>query len=77
LYDMYPEERVKFGFRKFLAWYSAGYPGSKEFRKFIFNHEHFPDLINRALEFFDEVKQLGDGSDEFREAAPVLMSGHG
>lgn len=77
LYDMYPEERVKFGFRKFLAWYSAGYPGSKEFRKFLFTHEDFPDLINRALEFFEEVKQLGNSSDDLREAEPVLMSGHG
>ena len=77
LYDMYTEDRVKFGFRKFLAWYSAGYPGSKEFRKFLFTHEDFPDLIERALEFFDEVKQLGGKSDELREAAPVLMGGHG
>jgi nifR3 family TIM-barrel protein len=77
LYDMYPEERVKFGFRKFLAWYSAGYPGASAFRKYIFTNEDFPDLIARSLEFFESVKQLGQGSDDVRDAEPVLMSGHG
>jgi tRNA-dihydrouridine synthase B len=71
------EERVKFGFRKFLAWYSAGYPGSSAFRKFIFTHEDFPALIERALEFFDGVKRLGGESDLQRDAVPVLMGGHG
>jgi nifR3 family TIM-barrel protein len=77
LYDHYPEERVKFGFRKFLAWYSAGYPGASAFRKFIFTTEDFDQLISRALEFFESVKQLGANSDEVRDAEPVLMSGHG
>jgi len=77
LYDHYPEERVKFGFRKFLAWYSAGYPGASAFRKFLFTTEDFDQLIDRALEFFESVKQLGKGSDDVRDAEPVLMSGHG
>jgi hypothetical protein len=77
LREMYPEERVMFGFRKFLAWYSAGYPGSHNFRKFIFNHENFDDVIEKTLEFFESVKQLGNKADEIREEAPVLMSGHG
>ena len=77
LRETYPEERVMFAFRKFLAWYSAGYPGSHNFRKFIFNHENFTDVIDRSLEFFDSVKQLGSKAEEMREEAPVLMSGHG
>lgn len=77
LYDHYPEERVKFGFRKFLAWYSAGYPGASSFRKFLFTTEDFDLLIGRAIEFFESVKQLGQSSDEMRDAEPVLMSGHG
>jgi hypothetical protein len=77
LRDFYPEERVMFGFRKFLAWYSAGYPGSHNFRKFIFNHENFEEVIQKALEFFDSVKQLGTQAEENRESAPVLMGGHG
>jgi nifR3 family TIM-barrel protein len=77
LRDFYPEERVMFGFRKFLAWYSAGYPGSHNFRKFIFNHENFEEVIQKALDFFDSVKQLGTSGDDERESAPVLMGGHG
>jgi len=77
LRDTYNEERVEFSFRKFLAWYSAGYPGAHDFRKFIFNEINFQDVVTRSLEFFESVKQLGTKSDEVREAAPVLMSGHG
>jgi nifR3 family TIM-barrel protein len=77
LREAYPEPKVMFGFRKFLAWYSAGYPGSHNFRKFIFNHENFDDVMEKALEFFESVKQLGAKADEQREEAPVLMSGHG
>ena len=77
LRETYPEDRVMFSFRKFLAWYSAGYPGAHQFRKFIFNHPHFPDVVERALEFFDSVKQLGGKAEEMREEAPVLMGGHG
>jgi len=77
LREVYAEERVKFAFRKFLAWYSAGYPGAHQFRKFIFNHDNFEDVISRAFEFFESVKQLGTKGDELREEEPVLMSGHG
>jgi tRNA-dihydrouridine synthase B len=77
LREAYPEPKVVFAFRKFLAWYSAGYPGSHNFRKFIFNHENFDEIMERSLEFFESVKQLGSKADELREEAPVLMSGHG
>jgi tRNA-dihydrouridine synthase B len=77
LREVYPEEKVKLNLRKFLAWYSAGYPGSSQFRKFLFTHEAMPDLVERSLEFFESVKQLGSNADELRESAPVLMSGHG
>jgi nifR3 family TIM-barrel protein len=77
LRDVYTEEKVKLNLRKFLAWYSAGYPGSSQFRKFLFTHEAMPDLIDRSLEFFESVKQLGTQADDIRETIPVLMSGHG
>jgi tRNA-dihydrouridine synthase B len=77
LREAYPEEKVMFGFRKFLAWYSAGYPGSHNFRKFIFNHENFDDVIGKSIEFFNSVKQLGTQADDLRESEPVLMGGHG
>ncbi len=77
LREFYPESRVTFGFRKFLAWYSAGYPGSHVFRKFIFTNEHFDQIYEESLRFFDSIKALGTHADSQREEAPVLMSGHG
>ncbi len=77
LREVYPEVRVKLAFRKFLAWYAAGYPNAHQFRKFIFTEDSFPLIIERSLEFFDSVKRLGARADEMREEDPVLMSGHG
>lgn len=77
LRETYPEERVRFGFKKFLAWYSAGYPGSHQFRKFIFNSEDWVEICEKSAQFFESVKQLGDAAELNREQEPVLMSGHG
>jgi tRNA-dihydrouridine synthase B len=77
LRETYPQVRAEFAFRKFLAWYSAGYPGAKEFRKFVFTTEEFPPILNRTIEFFDSVKSLGAQSDDLRENDPLFSSGHG
>ena len=77
LREVYPEIRAQLNFRKFLAWYSAGYPGSHKFRKDIFTSKDFDQVVQRALEFFDGVKSLGDQADSLRESSPVLMRGHG
>jgi tRNA-dihydrouridine synthase len=60
--------------RKFLAWYSSGYPGSGEFRKNVF---HIPDeavLWDEAHRFFSislKKRDFGYLSE------PFLMGGHG
>lgn len=77
LRDFYPETRVGFGFKKFLAWYSAGYPGAHQFRKFIFNTEDFSQIYNESLVFFEKVKALGSGAEELRADEQILMGGHG
>lgn len=77
LREAYPQERAEFAFRKFLAWYSAGYPGAKEFRKFVFTTEEFPQIIDRTLSFFEGVKNLGTKADDMRENDPLFASGHG
>ncbi len=60
--------------RKFLAWYSSGYPGSGEFRKNVF---HLPDeaqLWDEAIRFFEiSIRQR----DMSFMAEPFLMGGHG
>ncbi len=70
----YPERSSMIHARKFLAWYSAGYPGSSEYRKKVF---HIPDvgqLWDETYEFFAKATENRDWSfmkDEF------LMGGHG
>jgi nifR3 family TIM-barrel protein len=77
LRETYAPVRAEFAFRKFLAWYSAGYPGSKEFRKFVFTTEEFPRILERTLEFFEGVKKLGAQADDIRENDALFSSGHG
>ena len=77
LREAYPETRVEFAFRKFLAWYAAGYPGAKEFRKFVFNTDDFSAVLEKTVEFFESVKKLGSQAEEQRENDPLFASGHG
>ncbi len=77
LREAYPETRVEFAFRKFLAWYAAGYPGAKEFRKFVFNTDDFSAVLEKTFEFFESVKKLGLKAEEQRENDPLFASGHG
>ena len=77
LREAYPETRVEFAFRKFLAWYAAGYPGAKEFRKFVFNTDDFSAVLEKTFEFFESVKKLGSQAEEQRENDPLFASGHG
>lgn len=77
LREFHPETRANLAFRKFLAWYSAGYPGSSAFRKEIFTATDFSKVLDRSYAFFEEVKNLGEDAEWRRDADPVLMSGHG
>ena len=60
--------------RKFLAWYSAGFPGSSEFRKKVFSIPE-PDILwEEAFNFFRIAaasRDLGFMQEAF------LMGGHG
>ncbi len=60
--------------RKFLAWYSSGYPGSADFRKKVFQISEPDALWEEALNFFTQAMKKRDLSflDE-----PFLMGGHG
>lgn len=60
--------------RKFLAWYSAGFPGSAEFRKKVFSIESGDELWGEARDFFEASVAKRDYrflSEDF------LMGGHG
>ena len=60
--------------RKFLAWYSSGYPGSGEFRKQVFHFTEEEALWTEAFNFFETSFKKRDLS--FMEE-PFLMGGHG
>ncbi len=60
--------------RKFLAWYSSGYPGCHEFRSKVFSIPEPEVLWAEAREFFERSTRQRDM--KFL-AQPFLMGGHG
>ena len=69
------EERVVgLQIKKFASWYSAGFPGSSQFRKSVFQSKSLDETLDRTLTFFQNVSyyQKKDTSHE-----PFLMGGHG
>jgi len=72
--ESFPPRYAMIHARKFLAWYSAGYPGSSEFRKKVFTIPEPEDLWREAEAFFHSSmngRDLGFMREEF------LMGGHG
>ena len=60
--------------RKFLAWYSSGFPGCHEFRSKVFSLAEPEVLWQEAAEFFR--RGVGDRDMKFMQQ-PFLMGGHG
>jgi nifR3 family TIM-barrel protein len=60
--------------RKFLAWYSAGFPGCHEFRRKVFTIAEPGELWGEARAFFEAS---GRQRDFKFLAQPFLMGGHG
>lgn len=74
LSESYNERMAMIHARKFLAWYSAGFPGSSEFRKAVFTIPEPNQLWDTAFHFFESSTRLRDM--QFL-AEPFLMGGHG
>lgn len=60
--------------RKFLAWYSAGFPGCSEFRRKVFSIPEPEELWAEARQFFETSMK---GRDLRFMSEPFLMGGHG
>jgi tRNA-dihydrouridine synthase B len=74
LEETYPDRGVTVHARKFLAWYSAGFPGSAEFRKKVFTIESGDVLWGEARDFFE----VSVAKRDFRFLQEdFLMGGHG
>jgi len=74
LLESFPARSAMLHGRKFLAWYSSGFPGCHAFRSKLFA-EHDPDqLWGEAKRFFENSTK--DRDMKFLQQ-PFLMGGHG
>lgn len=74
LNETFNEKGAMLHARKFLAWYSAGFPGSSEFRKKVFSIPDPDTLWQEAFAFFE--RNTKNRSMDFL-SEPFLMGGHG
>ena len=74
LEETYSEKGAMIHARKFLSWYSTGFPGSSEFRKKVFNSPDSETLWNDTFQFFETATA---GRDMSFLSEPFLMGGHG
>jgi tRNA-dihydrouridine synthase B len=74
LHEVYNAKSAMIHARKFLAWYSAGFPGSSEFRKGVFTIAEPEVLWDEARRFFE--KSTRERDMRFM-SEPFLMGGHG
>jgi len=74
LHEAYDARGAMIHARKFLAWYSAGFPGCHEFRKQVFQLTEPEALWAEARRFFEVSARARDL--KFM-SEPFLMGGHG
>ena len=74
LHEIYPARSAMIHARKFLAWYSAGFPGCHEFRSQVFSIPEPEALWQEATRFFE--RRTRERDLKFL-SQPFLMGGHG
>ncbi len=74
LHETYAPRAAMIHARKFLAWYSAGFPGCHEFRSKVFSTPEPEQLWEEARLFF---LRNSKGRDLKFMSEPFLMGGHG
>jgi tRNA-dihydrouridine synthase len=74
LNEIYQPKTAMIHARKFLAWYSAGFPGCHEFRSRVFKIDEPDTLWSEAESFFE--KSARERDMKFL-SQPFLMGGHG
>ena len=79
LAEAYPPQGAMIHARKFLSWYSTGYPGCHEFRKKVFASPDPETLWSDTRAFFEAVFEMmqREGRDLTFMSQPFLMGGHG
>ena len=74
LSESFPERMAMVHARKFLGWYSAGFPGCHAFRSKVFTLSDPEVLWQEAREFFQAA---AESRDTHYLQQPFLMGGHG
>ena len=74
LENFYDERLFLLQFKKFSAWFSAGFPNSTEFRKNLFQEKDKQALVEKVEEYFKQVKAFEKPEPVYE---PFLMQGHG
>lgn len=74
LEEVFPSRAAMIHSRKFLAWYSSGFPGCHEFRKKVFSIPDPEELWKETKIFFE--KNTASRDMRFLQQ-PFLMGGHG
>lgn len=72
--ETYPPRAAMIHARKFLAWYSSGFPGCHEFRSKVFSIPDPDQLWDETCRFFE--KSAKERDLQFL-SQPFLMGGHG
>lgn len=70
----FEEKVVGVQLKKFSSWFSAGYPGSAQFRKDVFQQKSSKDILTHAESYFHSIAHLTQ-TDTSGER--FLMGGHG
>lgn len=60
--------------KKFSMWYSFGFPGSRDFRRRVFQEDSLDEVWNVARAYFEGVAHLPASS---KDRQPFLKGGHG
>jgi nifR3 family TIM-barrel protein len=74
LSEFWDDRMMALQLKKLSAWYSAGYPGSAQFRKSIFQLSEVAAVRAQINEYFSQLNHIGQ-TDTSGEA--FLMGGHG
>ena len=74
LENFYDERLFLLQFKKFSAWFSAGFPNSTEFRKSLFQEKDKQALVAKVEEYFKQMKDFEKPEPVYE---PFLMQGHG
>jgi nifR3 family TIM-barrel protein len=70
----FDERVVGIQLKKFSGWFSAGYPGSAQFRRDVFQFQKPQEVLTHAQTYFDSISKF---LQEDTSSERFLMGGHG